>query len=222
MGPDAKPLARPSWLTTLAIFGVALGALGIVGGMNTLGQSRASAAKTEQDVAKAFERLPGMGAQPKEFRDAAKEAIPGMLQVDQRWKKRRIALASANILLSAMLLIGALQSLRLFGSGRWLWQNACLALMPVEVLGAVMQTFIVRDMVRVWVDALVKAGDVPQAAAQLAGASKVAVAIIAVLYGAWAILLCVYYSIALVRLSKPAARQLFEAAALERERNEEE
>jgi hypothetical protein len=222
MDPEAKNPARPSWLTTLAVLGVVLGAFGIVGGMQVLGQSRASAAKTEQEFTKLLERFPGMRSQPKELRDAIKEAVPGMVQVEQRWKKRRVALASANILLSALLLVGALQSLRLLGSGRWLWLNASLALFPVEILAAIMQVLIARDNARVWVDALVKAGDVPQAAGELAVVSKVMVGVAVGLYGSWAVLLCVYYGITLSRLTKPATKRLFEAAAIERERNDGE
>ncbi len=220
MAPDATSPARPGWLTTLAVLGVVLGALGIVGGMQVLGQSRASAAKTEQEFQKLLERFPGMRSQPKELRDAIKEAVPGMVQVEQRWKKRRVALASANILLSAMLLVGALQSLRLLGSGRWLWVNASLALFPIEILSALMQVFVARDNARVWVDALVKAGDVPQAAGELQVVSKVMVGVAIGLYGTWAALLCVYYGITLRRLSRPSTKKLFEAAAAERERNE--
>jgi len=220
MGPDAKTPARPGWLTTLAVLGVVLGALGIVGGMQVLGQSRASAAKTEQEFTKLLERFPGMRAQPKELRDAIKEAVPGMVKVEQRWKKRRVALASANILLSAMLLVGALQSLRLLGTGRWLWVNASLALFPVEILAALMQVFVARDNARVWVDALVKAGDVPQVAGELQVVSKVMVGVAIGLYGSWSALLCVYYGITLSRLSKPATKKLFETAAIERERDD--
>jgi hypothetical protein len=219
---DPKPPARPGWLTTLAVLGVVLGALGIVGGMQVLGQSRASASKTEQEFTKLLERFPGMRSQPKELRDAIKEAVPGMVKVEQRWKKRRVALASANILLSALLLVGALQSLRLLGTGRWLWLNASLALFPIELLGALMQVFIARDNARVWVDALVKAGDVPQAAGEIQVVSKVMVGVAIGLYGSWAVLLCCYYGITLSRLSKPATKQLFEAAAAERQRNEED
>src|SRR5512140_3214636 len=124
MEPDARIPARPGWLTALAVIGVVLGSFGIVGGMQVLGQSRAAASKTEADLTKLLERFPGMRSQPKELREAIKEAVPGMVQVEQRWKKRRVALASANILLSALLLVGALQALRLLASGRWLWLNA--------------------------------------------------------------------------------------------------
>jgi len=217
---DATAPARPGWLTTLAVLGVVLGALGIVGGMQVLGQSRASAAKTEQEFTKMLEWFPGMRSQPKELRDAIKEAVPGMVKVEQRWKKRRVALASANILLSAMLLVGALQALRLLGTGRWLWLNASLALFPIEILGALMQVFVARDSARVWVDALVKAGDVPQAAGEIQVVSKVMVGVAIGLYGSWAVLLCVYYAITLSRLSKPATKQLFEAATAQRERDE--
>jgi hypothetical protein len=220
MAPDATPPARPGWLTTLAVMGVVLGALGVVGGMQVLGQSRASAAKTEQELTKLLERFPGIRSQPKELRDAMKEAVPGMVKVEQRWKKRRVALASANILLSALLLVGALQSLRLLGSGRWLWLNASLALFPVEILSALMQVFVARDNARVWVDALLKAGDVPQAAGELQVVSKVMVGVAIGLYGSWSALLCVYYAITLRRLTSHATKKLFEAAAAERERNE--
>lgn len=222
MAPDATTPPRPGWLTTLAVIGVVLGALGIVGGMQILGQSRASAAKTEQEFTKLLERFPGMRSQPKELRDAIKEAVPGMVKVEQRWKKRRVALASANILLSAVLLIGALQALRLLGSGRWLWLNASLALFPVEILGALVQVFVARDNARVWVDALVKAGDVPQAAGELQVVSRVMVGVAVGLYGTWAALLCVYYAITIKRLTQPATKRLFEAAAAERERDEGE
>ena len=222
MEPEAKSLTRPGWLTTLAVLGVVIGAFGIVGGMQVLGQSRASAAKTEQEFTKLLERFPGMRSQPKELRDAIKEAVPGMVKVEQRWKKRRVALASANILLSAVLLVGALQALRLLGSGRWLWMNASLALLPVEILGALVQILVARDNARVWVDALVKAGDVPQAAGELGVVSKVMVGVAVALYGSWAALLCVYYGIALGKLTNTTTKRLFEVAAIEREKNEKE
>jgi len=222
MDPEVKTPARPGWLTTLAVLGVVIGALGIVGGMQVLGQSRASAQKTEQEFTKLLERFPGMRSQPKELRDAIKEAVPGMVRVEQRWKKRRVALASANILLSAVLLVGALQSLRLLGSGRWLWVNASIALFPVEILGALVQILVARDNARVWVDALVKAGDVPQAAGELGVVSKVMVGVAVGLYGSWAVLLCVYYGITLARLNRPETKRLFEAAAIERERDDQE
>ena len=222
MEPETKSLTRPGWLTTLAVLGVVIGAFGIVGGMQVLGQSRASAAKTEQEFTKLLERFPGMRSQPKELRDAIKEAVPGMVRVEQQWKKRRVALASANILLSAVLLVGALQALRLLGSGRWLWMNASLALFPVEILGALMQILLARDNARVWVDALVKAGDVPQAAGELGVVSKVMVGVAVALYGSWAALLCVYYGITLGKLTNTTTKRLFEVAAIEREKNEKE
>jgi hypothetical protein len=222
MEPEAKSLPRPGWLTTLAVLGVVIGAFGIVGGMQVLGQSRASPAKTEQEFTKLLERFPGMRSQPKELHDAIKEAVPGMVRVEQRWKKRRVALASANILLSGVLLVGALQALRLLGSGRWLWMNASLALVPVEILGALMQILVARDNARVWVDALVKAGDVPQAAGELGVVSKVMVGVAVALYGSWAALLCVYYGITLGKLTNTTTKRLFEAAAIEREKNQGE
>jgi hypothetical protein len=222
MAPEVPTPARPGWLTTLAFVGVALGGLGIVGGIQQLVGARTSVAESEQEVTRGIARFPGMASQPKEVGDAIKAAIPGMVQVDLRWKKRRVALASANILLSAILLVGALQSMRLLGSGRWLWINACLALFPVEILAALVRSLFLRDMTQVWVEALVKAGDVPQAAAKISGPSKVAVSVVAVLYGTWALLLCVYYAITLVQLTRPSTKQLFAAATVEHERDDQE
>jgi hypothetical protein len=221
MEPEQKPIIRPGWLTALGIIGVILGAFGVVGGMQVLGQSRASVAKTEAEFTKLLERFPGMKAQPKELQDAIKEAVPGMVRVEQRWKKRRVALAAANVLLSALLLIGALQSLRLLGSGRWLWMNASIALFPVELLSALLQVFVARDNAKVWVDALVKAGDVPQAAGELAVVGKVMVGVAIGLYGTWAVMLSVYYALSLSKLTRPETVQLFAAAAADRERDQD-
>jgi hypothetical protein len=222
MEPEAKTPARPGWLTALAIIGVVLGSFGIVGGMQVLGQSRSSASKTEEEMGRLLERFPGMRSQPKELKDAVKLAVPGMVRVEQRWKKRRVALASANILLSAMLLVGAFQALKLLSSGRWLWLNAALALFPIEILGALMQVLIARDNSRVWVGALVKAGDVPQAEGELAVVGKVMVGVAVGLYGTWAVMLSVYYAITVRKLTLASTKQLFETAARDRERDDSE
>jgi len=210
-------ITRPGWLTTLAVLGIVIGSLGVVGGLQILGQSQAPAEKMERQIEELMDRFPGMREQPKEVRDALKEAIPAMVRVDKAWRNRRVALAVANLLLSGLLLVGCLQALKLAPSGRWLWLNAALALIPVEVLGAITQVLLARDNARVWVEALVKAGDVPQAAGELAVVGRVMVGVAVGIYGSWALLLCVYYGIAVERLVRPATRRLFELSAKSKE-----
>jgi hypothetical protein len=190
---------------------VVLGSFGIVGGIQLLGRTRVAAGDMEKEMAQVLDHFPGMRAQPKEIKDAMKEAVPTMVKVDQRWKKRRVALAAADMLLSALLLAGALQGLRLLPAGRWLWLNASLALIPVELVAALMQILIARDNAQVMVAALVHASDVPQVGNQLAVVSKAMVGVFAGMYGAKAALLCAYYVVVLWRLTRPAAKALFVA-----------
>jgi hypothetical protein len=210
-GPLAQPRPRPGWLTALGVIAVVLGSFGIVGGIQVLSQSRAAPADVERQFTNMLERMPGMRTQPKELRDAVQEAVPGVIKVEQRWKRQRVALAAADVLLSALLLIGALTALRLQASGRWLWLNASLALIPVEIAGALMQVLVARDNAAVWIAALVKAGDVPGAEGELGVVRRVMIGVAVALYGTKALALCGYYVTTLVMLTRARARALFVA-----------
>jgi hypothetical protein len=209
MDSAPKGVVRPGWLTALGIIAVVLGSFGVVGGIQLLSQSRASPADVERQFTQMLDRMPGMKSQPRELKDAVKAAVPGIIKVEQRWKKRRVALAVADILLSGMLLLGALQGLRLLPTGRWLWVNACIAMVPVEIVGAVVQVLVARENAAVWVAALVKAGDVPQAHGELGIVTKVMVGVAAGLYGLKALTLSGFYTTTLVYLRRPPTRALF-------------
>ncbi|HEY3356182.1 MAG TPA: hypothetical protein VGQ83_23220 [Polyangia bacterium] len=212
MDPDLeRPRARPGWLTTFGIIAVVLGSFGIVGGIQMLSQSRASPADVERQFMRSYERMPLMKGQPKELKDGVKLAVPGFIAVEHRWKKQRVALAVANMLLSAMLLIGALQGLRLLPSGRWLWLNASLALIPVELVAATVTILMARDQAEVFVAAMVKAADVPQAAGELAVVRKLWVGVAVTIGGLKALTLVGYYVATLVMLTKERVRALFVA-----------
>jgi hypothetical protein len=207
--PSASPTPRPGWLTAFGIIAVVLGSFGIVGNIQLLSQSRLPSGDIERQFTQMVERLPGMRAQPKELQDALKEAVPGIIDVGQR----RAALAVADMLLSVILLIGALRAMRLLPSGRWLWLNASLALIPIDVLGAVMQTLIARDTANVLVAALVKAGDVPQAQGELAKMPIILIGVVGVMHGLKALGLTAYYAATLVMLTRARHRALFEGPA---------
>jgi len=208
---DSAPRARPGWLTGLGIVAVVLGSFGVVGGIQMLGQTRANPSDVERQFTQMLEKMPGMNAQPKEFKDAMKLAVPGFIKVMQRWKKQRAALAIADILLSGLLLIGALQGLRLLPTGRWLWMNGSLALIPVEVAGALVQVLMTRENAAVFVDSLVKASDLPQASGELGIVRTIWLGAVITMYGVKALALTGFYVTTLVMLSKERARALFVA-----------
>ena len=140
--PYASPPAsgRPGLLTTLCVFAIVLGALGILNSL--LGVAGAVGGKAIQA---AFQPKAGSGLPP-DMQKAQDEFQAAVNAVQDKYFWATIPALAFRFVAAILLLIGGIKSLSLQESGRKTLLLACAIAVVFEILNAILQSVVNLDM----------------------------------------------------------------------------
>ena len=210
------PRRRPSGLTAVCVISIIVGALGVLGALQTLG-----AAAFQGAMQKSFSMpsQPGMSKDFAKVQKAQEEMQREIQAVSHKYLPFTCTAAVVNMAISVCLLVGGIMLMKMNPKVRTFMIAVFAVGIVYVMINSVIVVFVQLDMgavmARVMPQMMVAAGPkgepgAEQGAAFMATAAKIGIYIGIAITLAWALFNLIFYAVGARYLSRPNIRRLFE------------